>query len=123
MIESVAEIVFGAVFVVSGALKFRDAGWPTAARALSTPELLVPWVPIVELGLGATIIAGLVSPWTVWAGVALLVAFTIVLARAVRLPDPPVCACFGAWSARPVSGRSLVRNSALIALGVVAAVA
>lgn len=114
------EIAFGAIFVVSGALKWRDPSWPAAAQSLGTPPSLVHLVPPIELVVGGLVIAGIATPLPVLAGLALLVVFTGALVRVVRRPNPPVCACFGAWSAAPVSWRSIARNLGFVALGVVA---
>ncbi len=114
------EITFGVIFVASGALKWRDPSWPAAAQALGTPSSLVHLVPPVELVVGSIIIAGIGAPLGVWAGLTLLVVFTGALVRVVGRPDPPVCACFGAWSAAPVSWRSIARNLGFVALGLAA---
>jgi uncharacterized membrane protein YphA (DoxX/SURF4 family) len=119
----IVEIVFGAMFVVSGALKVRDTGWPVAAAALGTPSVLIPAVPLGELALGAAIISGVGGPWPAVIGCSLLVVFTVVLLRALRLESPPVCACFGQVNAQPIGVGSVVRNAALFALGVGAVLA
>jgi uncharacterized membrane protein YphA (DoxX/SURF4 family) len=102
----IVEIVFGAMFVVSGALKVRDTGWPVAAAALGTPSVLIPAVPLGELALGAAIISGVGGPWPAVIGCSLL-----------------VCACFGQVNAQPIGVGSVVRNAALFALGVGAVLA
>ena len=48
------------------------------------------------------------------------VAFSILIARQLVDGRHPPCACFGAWSHRPLSGAHLVRNAVLVAVAVVA---
>ena len=53
----------------------------------------------------------------------MLLAFTTLLAMRLAHGERPPCACFGSWSAKPLSWRHVARNAALIAVAVVAAVA
>ena len=85
--------------------------------------MLIPAVPLGELALGAAIISGVGGPWPAVIGCSLLVVFTVVLLRALRLESPPVCACFGQVNAQPIGVGSVVRNAALFALGVGAVLA
>ncbi len=116
------EIAFGAVFVASGALKRKDPGWPQAARALGTPKWLVRPMPILEVLLGVVIISGVTSRAGLVAGCVVLVVFSVVLIRAIRMPEPPVCACFGRWSAKPIGPGSILRNGVLLSVGISALV-
>jgi uncharacterized membrane protein YphA (DoxX/SURF4 family) len=120
VIADVAAVVLGAVFIAAGVLKLRDPGWPEAARALGTPPFAVPLIGPIEIALGALVASGLASPWPALAAVGLLAAFTVALIRALGMDDPPVCACFGGLSRRPVGAGSVVRNGVLIALGLLA---
>ena len=118
-------VVFGSIFLVSGALKLRDPGWRAAANSFGVPTRLAPAVPVVEILVGACVVAGVAPDVSVTAGLVLLAAFTLALAWMLRRPadQRPVCACFGRWSARPVDGRSVLRNLAFAAVGVAALVA
>ncbi|NOX29393.1 MAG: DoxX family membrane protein [Actinobacteria bacterium] len=116
----VLEIVFGAVFVASGFLKRNDPGWPQAALALGTPRWLVGPIPILEVVLGVAIISGVAPRFGLIGGCVVLAGFTVVLLRAIRMPEPPVCACFGQWSAKPIGTGSIVRNAVLLVVGIVA---
>lgn len=122
MIGTVARIVVGALFLVSGALKLRDPSWPGAARAMGAPRWSVPLIAPVEIVLGAVLAAGAVRPWPAWLALGLLAAFGAALIRVLRRPiaERPVCACFGRRSARPVGVGSLLRNAVLAGLAVVA---
>ena len=87
------------------------------------PAWLARPVPVVELAVGAGLVTGLARRPLAWVAVALLVAFTVVVARALVAGRRPVCACFGAWSQRPIGRATLVRNGVLLVLAVVAALA
>lgn len=118
MVQSVAGVVLGAVFVTSGLLKVRDPSWPAAARAFGTPGLLVPVVPWAEVAVGVAAAAG----FAVGAigALALLAAFSALIAVHLFRHDAVPCACFGRASTRPVRPAHLVRNAVLAALAVVA---
>ena len=121
VVATIAAVVLGLLFVLSGAAKVARRGqWLTDAAALGTPRPVAVVVPWVEIALGALLVARVGLPWTAVAVLVLLAAFNgLLLVRLdddVRLP----CACFGAWSARPVSWWSVGRN---VALGVLALVA
>ena len=117
----VSGVVLGAVFIAAGVLKLGTPHWLNDARALGVGAAAARLVPVVEVVLGALVATGVGSPWSEVAVIALLVVFSIVVLRASRLEQPPVCACFGSLGRRPVGRGHLVRNLALIALGVIAA--
>ena len=54
------------------------------------------------------------------AALVLLVAFTGLIALRLARGEHPPCACFGAWSAKPIGPSHLLRNGALIVLSIVA---
>jgi uncharacterized membrane protein YphA (DoxX/SURF4 family) len=120
VIADVAAILLGAVFIAAGVLKLRDPGWPEAASALGTPPPVVPLVGPLEIVVGVLVASGLAAPWPAVVALGLLGAFTVMLIRALRMDDPPVCACFGVLSRRPVGRGSLVRNLVLVGLGLLA---
>jgi hypothetical protein len=73
--------------------------------------------------LGALLISNLVRrPASIVALVLLLLFSTLVVAR-LRDGRHPPCACFGAWSVRPLGLGHLVRNGLLVLLAIVAAAA
>jgi Methylamine utilisation protein MauE len=121
VIATAAGIVLGAVFVVAGTAKLaRRAAWPVQADVLGVPRIVAPIVPWTEIVLGALLVAGVGSPWTAAAATLVLGAFTGLLL--VRLDDDvrPPCACFGSWSARPLSWWSVARNAGLVMLALAA---
>ena len=111
MIAVVAGVALGAVFVIAGVAKIASRGrWPAQAAALGTPRAIAVVVPWVEIALGALVAVGVGMPWTGLAVLVVLAAYTGLIL--VRLDDPvrPPCACFGSWSARPLSWWSVARN-------------
>ena len=121
-IGSAARVLLGLMFLASGVLKLRDPSWPAAARSMGAPRWSVPAVAPLEILLGAGLAAGVAEPWPQWLALAMLTVFTGALLRALRRPaaDRPTCACFGRWSAKPVTAWSLGRNLVLAALALAA---
>ena len=120
----VAAILLGAAFVLAGASKLAAGrAWPAQAAGLGAPAWSVGALPWVELVLGALLISNLVRrPASIVALVLLLLFSTLVVAR-LRDGRRPPCACFGAWSVRPLGLGHLVRNGLLVVLAIVAAAA
>ena len=79
-------------------------------------------VPFIEVVVGTALAVQLAEPWPAVAAIVLLLAFTTVIV--VRLLDGsrPPCACFGSRSTRPLGAYHVVRNVALLALAITAAV-
>ena len=80
---------------------------------------VVPWV---ELALGGLLVAQLQRPVAAWGAVALLLAFTALIALRLAQGRRPPCVCFGGFSAKPIGALHLVRNVVFIAIAVLAAV-
>ena len=91
---------------------FRGLGLPV-------PGALATGVPALEVALAAGLV---VAPAVAaYAALALLLAFSIVVGRAVAGGSTVGCACFGGGAQdRPVSVLALVRNGGLGGLAVVA---
>lgn len=108
--------------LLAGALKRFDRSWPAQARALGAPlpTVVVPLLPWVEIVLGAVLVAGVGLPWSAWAAVLVLAAFTALLGVRLAQGRRPVCACFGRLSARPIGPGAVARNLVLLALAVLA---
>ena len=49
-----------------------------------------------------------------------LVAFTALIVRRLAQGQHPPCACFGAWSAKPLGWSHVARNVVLMVIAVVA---
>jgi len=121
LVPILAAGVLGVAFVVAGASKIAvGAAWPAQALALGAPSVVVRPLPWIELSVGALLIVRVMVPVVASIAIALLVAFSIVIALRLREGSRPPCACFGAWSAAPIGPWHLVRNAALVALGLVA---
>jgi uncharacterized membrane protein YphA (DoxX/SURF4 family) len=120
----VAGVVLGAVLLLSGAAKLAAGPrWAAQAAALGSPAIAVPVLPWLEVGLGALLVTGVWRPVVAVAAAALLGAFTVLLVLRLAQGRRPPCACFGAWSTRPVGFGSVARNVVLIALALLAATA
>lgn len=89
------------MFLIAGVAKVVDRSVP-----------LLPWI---EIALGGLLVAQVGLPWTAYAAAGLLFGFTSWLLTHRGTP----CACFGAWSRRPVGWADVARNVALIAVAVV----
>jgi len=102
-IAAVAGVLLGAVLLLSGAAKLASgARWPAQAEALGAPAAAVPVVPWLEVGLGALLVTGVWRPVVALAAAAMLLVFTVLLVVRLAQGRRPPCACFGAWSTRPV---------------------
>ena len=117
----VASVVVGLMFVLAGASKLAlGAAWPQQARGFGAPVWIARFVPWVELVLGATLVAQVARPWPAIGAIAILVLFTALIVRHLLAGRQPECACFGAWSSKPVGPGHLVRNTVLLAIAVLA---
>ena len=125
MVSVVACLVLGLTLVTSAVLKAADARGTQAALATygirSHGFARVAWgvLVAVEAALGVAVAAGIDA--AAYAAGALLALFCAAQATALasgRGGAP--CACFGAWSTRPLSWWHVARNGAMMALAVVA---
>ena len=120
-VARLAAVVLGAVFVVAAVAKIAaGATWVAQARELGAPTSVATALPGVELVVGAMLIVGMGGPAPAIAAAALLVVFSVAIARQLVDGRHPPCACFGAWSQRPIGEEHLLRNAALILVAVVA---
>ncbi|MEM1333874.1 MAG: MauE/DoxX family redox-associated membrane protein [Actinomycetota bacterium] len=120
MVVLIASILLGLSFLVAGGAKLAAGpSWPAEARALGAPGFVVPVVPWFELALGAGLVTQLARRPSAVVAIATLVVFTALLGARLRDGVRPPCACFGAWSTRPLGPGHLLRNGILLALAVV----
>jgi hypothetical protein len=91
-------------------------------RALGLPAAdgLAVAVPVVELPLAVGLV--LAPGWAAAGALAMLAAFSVFLAKAVRAGVDVGCGCFGSAGTEPVSFVELVRNG-LMGVAAVAALA
>lgn len=120
----VASLLLGIAFVVAGGSKIAAGrAWPEQARGLGAPSIVVPLLPWFEIVLGAVLIVQLAPVPAAVAALGLLIAFTALIGRRLSQGQHPPCACFGAWSTKPLGPGHLVRNGALIVLAIIVIVA
>jgi uncharacterized membrane protein YphA (DoxX/SURF4 family) len=120
-VARLAAIVLGAVFVVAAVAKIAaGTTWVAQARELGAPTPVATVLPGLELVVGAFLLAGLAGPVPAVVAALLLVAFSVAIARQLVDGRHPPCACFGAWSQRPLGEGHLLRNAALIVVALLA---
>jgi uncharacterized membrane protein YphA (DoxX/SURF4 family) len=113
----VASLVLGAVFVVSGVTKISaPTQWRAQSADLGVPGPIATVVPFVELGVGALLVAQLARSFAAMVAAVLLVAFTALLVVRLSQGRRPPCACFGAFSTKPIGWSNVVRNLVFLAL-------
>ena len=116
----IAGALLGVVFLVSGAAKRADRGWPAAAVAFGAPGLVISALPWFEMVLGAVLVVGIARPVAAALAAVVLLAFTLLIVLNLVRGQRPPCACFGYRSNRPIGGWSLARNAGLLGLAGVA---
>ena len=120
-VASVAAVLLGAAFVLAGAAKVAAGrGWRVQAGQLGAPRWAAPAVPWVELAVGALLVTQVSEPWPAVAAIVLLLIFTGLIAVRLAHGEHPPCACFGAWSAKPIGPTHIARNAVLLMLGMLA---
>jgi hypothetical protein len=121
-IPVLASVVLGAAFVLAGASKLASGpAWPQMAAQMGSPPLVTRVLPVIEIGIGAMLALSLWRRAIAIVALMMLVGFTVQMVRQLRRGQHPMCACFGAWSAKPLGRTHVARNAALMALAVVVA--
>jgi len=112
-------IALGVLLVVAGGAKIAAGPqWPAQAAQLGTPRAVAVVVPWLEIVVGVAVAARLAVPLPAIAAIVLLVAFSALLVARLRGDERPPCACFGAWSASPLSWWHVARNVGMLVLAV-----
>ncbi len=120
-IAAVAAVVLGVAFLVAGGSKIAAADkWPEQARGLGAPALVIPVLPWFEIVLGAVLVVQVATVVAAIVALAMLMAFTVLIVRRLAEGRHPPCACFGAWSAKPLGWGHVARNVALMIVAVLA---
>lgn len=119
-----AHVVLAVLLLISGVAKLRDRdATADAFEALRLPSWLAGagaplLLPVAELVLAALLVLG--RGWLLTAATAavlvLMLAYTVVIARALGFDEPVRCGCFGALGSGDVTRATLVRNALLVAL-------
>jgi uncharacterized membrane protein YphA (DoxX/SURF4 family) len=119
----IAAVATSAVLLLSGVAKMASPGeWREQSAESGVPWYLARPLPYVEVVLGAMLLVQWQRHLVAWCAVGLFTLFTtLILVRLAQGRHPP-CACFGAWSERPIGTGHVVRNLVLIAVAVTAAV-
>ena len=113
----VCAAIVGATLALAGAGKVMSWNqWLTNARRQHLWKAVAVTLPVLELVLGAALVALQPTPTILGLATLLLVVFTSFLAMQVLTKSQVPCACFGANVNRPPSRRDVMRNLALIAL-------
>lgn len=97
--------------------------WPVEAQTLGASKAIAPIVPWIEIAIGALLIVQIVPEVVGSLALGMLVIFTLLIARQLRDGHRPVCACFGSWSSKPLSGKHIARNVGFIALAMTTIIA
>lgn len=120
----IAGVILGGALVAAGASKLAAGpAWPVQAAGMGVRGPVVVAVPWIELLIGALTAVRIAAPWPAVAAALLLLVFSALIGRLLAQGKHPPCACFGAWSAKPIGPGHLVRNGVLLVAAAVAIVA
>lgn len=123
-----APLVLAAVLAASGWAKRRAvASTESVLRLLRLPAALqrrwvaqaLPWGELVLAGLVVLLPAGPGQQLAAAATLLLMLAYWVVVARAMTFDPRPSCGCFGEIGDQRITARTLARNTVLVALAVV----
>ncbi len=117
-----ASVVLGVVFVVAGVTKLAaPRQWQAQSSDLGVSRIVAVVVPYVETMIGAMLIAQIARrPLAMVAGAVLAGFTTLLVVRLLQGRHPP-CACFGAWSSKPIGWSNVARNAGFLVLAAVIA--
>jgi len=112
------------VFAVAGVGKLRDLeGSLRAVRDFGVPERAAAAIglllPLAELTVAVALIFRPTTRWGAVAALALLLAFSVGIANALRRGQQPDCHCFGQIHSAPAGLGTLARNAVLAVLALV----
>jgi uncharacterized membrane protein YphA (DoxX/SURF4 family) len=117
----VGRLALAVVFAVAGVAKLRDL--PGSRRAIGefgvpagAAAVLGTLLPLAELAIAGTLLAGPTAAWGALAALALLLLFCVAIAANLARGRTPDCHCFGQLHSAPASGRTVARNLALAAV-------
>ena len=123
MIVAAASAALGAVFLLSGVLKVSaPQQWRAQSAGLGVARPIATVVPFAEVVIGALLVTQVARRVVALAAAALLVGFTTLLVLRLLQGRRPPCACFGAWTTKPIGWRNVARNAVLLALAAAIAV-
>ena len=120
-------LLLAGVFAVAGVAKLRDAeGSRQALEDFGVPARFSRvggvLLPLIEIAVAIALMVPATARWAALAAAALLAAFMVAIANAMRQGRAPDCHCFGQLHSEPAGRSTLVRNAVLLAMaGIVAA--
>jgi uncharacterized membrane protein YphA (DoxX/SURF4 family) len=122
VIVGVASAALGAVFLISGVLKVSaPQQWHAQSAGLGVARPIAAVVPFAEVVVGTLLVTQIARRVAALAAVVLLVGFTTLLVLRLVQGRRPPCACFGAWTTKPIGWRNVLRNAVFLALAAVVA--
>lgn len=119
-VAAACRVGVGVVLLLAGFAKLRQPAWAATAARFGTPRRLVPVVPWAEMVIGALLVAGAGGRIPVFVALALLGAFTGVMAQRLASGEHTPCGCFGSAVSAPLGWDALVRNGVLLVAGLLA---
>jgi methylamine dehydrogenase accessory protein MauD len=121
-----SRLLIAVVFGLSAWGKLADR--PAARKAVAEFGVPPGWVtaigwalPVTEAAVAITVLVPWTAMWSAAVALVLLAVFTAAVARSLARGERPVCSCFGAISATPVSSWTIVRNAVLMVLAALTA--
>lgn len=113
------------MWLISGVTKMVNRSVPSLllAAGFTVPggPLLERCLPFIEVGLGLALLVAPLQGFSVVLSCALLSIFTVLVFRLVRRRVQVSCNCFGNFSRKPVTWKTVVRNVLLLATAVATA--
>jgi uncharacterized membrane protein YphA (DoxX/SURF4 family) len=124
MVVWIAAGVLALTFTLAGVAKVRDLpGTVESTIDLGVPKSLARPIaaalPFVEFVCATMLMLPTLRVFGAVLSLTLLLTFSTLVFRTLRDGRSPACRCFGARFTRPIDRSLLVRNGALIVLGVV----
>lgn len=113
----------GLILVVAGVAKLA-AGHQTVERLVTAyglvsgraASVIARALPLVEVAVGAWLVAGMFPTAAAGAGIVLLALLSLAVAQALIRKKVVACGCFGlADAARSISWRIVARNASMVA--------
>lgn len=121
VLRLVTSIALGVVMCAAGASKIRlGRAWIEQGRVLGAPVAVLPFVPWLEIVIGALLIAQVATAPVSIVALIVLQIFTLLIIVNLGRGHRPVCACFGSWSAKPLGWGHVARNVVFMLLAVFA---
>jgi putative oxidoreductase len=113
----------GLILIVAGVAKLA-AGHQTVERLVTAyglvsgraASVIARALPLVEVAVGAWLLAGIFAAAAAGAGIVLLAVLTFAVTQALLRKTVVACGCFGlADAARSISWRIVARNASMVA--------